>query len=140
MTDVYLKLQEDVASLVEATEDIRRQRRERFNDIQRNRDEAFQTHFDFRHVGAQTPTPNMSEPVSGLRGAVNASVAPEEAHQQPIPFEGSSNPNYNVGYVCVECLDREDLADLKWWPRLDNFKSHVRRKHPSANLQAVIQA
>lgn len=48
--------------------------------------------------------------------------------------------DYNVGYVCIECLDREDFADLKWWPRLDNFKVHVQRKHPSANVEAVIQA
>lgn len=64
--------------------------------------------------------------ISGTENAQEAAPAPAR--------------DYNVGYICVECLDREDLAGLKWWPRKDNFKSHVRRRHPDANLEVVIQA
>ena len=95
---------------------------------------------DFESAQAQTPISDVIEPAHEHQGAVDASVASEDAHQRPTSVEGSLSSDYNVGYVCVECMGLDDGTGLKWWPRLENFKEHVRRKHPYADLDLVIQA
>lgn len=46
-----------------------------------------------------------------------------------------------IGYVCVECPERSDSTQKrKWWPRLDNFKAHIRRKHDPTKEDELIQA
>ena len=45
------------------------------------------------------------------------------------------------GYVCAACSDngQDAAAANKLWPRLDSFKSHVRRKHSDWDETALIQ-
>ncbi|KAK3714142.1 hypothetical protein LTR37_007944 [Vermiconidia calcicola] len=45
-----------------------------------------------------------------------------------------------VGYICAACPDPSDGTNRKWWPRLDNFKAHIRRKHTDADEESLIQA
>lgn len=45
-----------------------------------------------------------------------------------------------IGYVCAACPDPSDGTSRKWWPRLDNFKAHIRRKHHDADEESLIQA
>ncbi|CAK1354625.1 unnamed protein product [Cercospora beticola] len=34
------------------------------------------------------------------------------------------------GYICQECVQKSEGRDRKFWPRRDNFKAHIRRRHP----------
>lgn len=43
-----------------------------------------------------------------------------------------------TGYICQVCIAEELSGADKWWPRLDNFMAHVRRKHEHWNLNNVI--
>lgn len=42
-----------------------------------------------------------------------------------------------VGFICVAC-EHVHPGEEKWWPRRDNFKSHIKRKHPELNVEQVI--
>ncbi|KAK5163767.1 uncharacterized protein LTR77_010440 [Saxophila tyrrhenica] len=44
-----------------------------------------------------------------------------------------------IGYICAACPDPTDGTHRKWWPRLDNFKAHIRRKHPGTDEERLIQ-
>ncbi|KAF2718150.1 hypothetical protein K431DRAFT_306277 [Polychaeton citri CBS 116435] len=49
------------------------------------------------------------------------------------------------GYICSSCNPpdkQQDAGDTpqKWWPRLDNFKAHIRRKHEDQDIGAIIEA
>ncbi len=44
-----------------------------------------------------------------------------------------------IGYICVACPEPSDGTTRKWWPRLDNFKAHIRRKHQDADEEQLIQ-
>ncbi|KAF2722465.1 hypothetical protein K431DRAFT_44607 [Polychaeton citri CBS 116435] len=61
-----------------------------------------------------------------------------ERHKKAVhnlkPRVGSS-----VGYVCSVC-QTTGIGDAKWWPRLDNFKAHILRKHKVADMQSVIES
>ncbi|KAF2479905.1 hypothetical protein BDY17DRAFT_28428 [Neohortaea acidophila] len=45
-----------------------------------------------------------------------------------------------IGYVCAACPDPGDGTSRKWWPRLDNFKAHIRRKHVDREEEGLILA
>ena len=53
-----------------------------------------------------------------------------------IPLVGKS-----AGFVCVACNSTQttQAAVPKFWPRRDNFKAHVKRKHPLEDLESVIR-
>ncbi|KAK3722238.1 hypothetical protein LTR37_002671 [Vermiconidia calcicola] len=44
-----------------------------------------------------------------------------------------------TGYICQACPPPANANRLKWWPRLDNFKAHIGRKHKSWNAQQLIE-
>ena len=43
------------------------------------------------------------------------------------------------GFVCAACVAAGAEKEPKWWPRLDNFKAHVSRKHKDWNQTLLIQ-
>lgn len=49
------------------------------------------------------------------------------------PTKGSGK-----GYICCACPVLPD-GTPKWWNRLDNFRSHVDRKHKDMNKQLVVR-
>jgi hypothetical protein len=51
-----------------------------------------------------------------------------------LPTVGST-----AGYICAACPP-EGNHPVKFWPRRDNFKAHVKRKHPKYNEAALIEA
>lgn len=43
------------------------------------------------------------------------------------------------GYVCAECPSPAFDHEKKYWPRKDNFKAHITRRHPSVNARDLIE-
>ncbi|KAK1047994.1 hypothetical protein LTS16_004841 [Friedmanniomyces endolithicus] len=43
------------------------------------------------------------------------------------------------GFICVACPAPQMGQRPKFWPRRDNFKAHVERKHPQVDLEHLIQ-
>lgn len=43
-----------------------------------------------------------------------------------------------TGYICAACPEPSDGSSRKWWPRLDNFKAHLRRKHAERDEEGII--
>ena len=43
------------------------------------------------------------------------------------------------GYTCKACPDPGPGGPRKWWPRNDNFRAHIRRKHLDWNMGWLIQ-
>lgn len=43
----------------------------------------------------------------------------------------------NTAYICQACP--QDDKHSKHWPRLDNFKAHINRKHQGCDVQALIK-
>lgn len=42
------------------------------------------------------------------------------------------------GYICYACPRPSPGTKEKWWPRLDNFKAHIQRKHKDWQMQSLI--
>lgn len=42
-----------------------------------------------------------------------------------------------VGFICVAC--EQSNPTQKWWPRKDNFQSHIRRRHPDWDLDTLVE-
>ncbi|KAK5722638.1 hypothetical protein LTR15_005870 [Elasticomyces elasticus] len=44
-----------------------------------------------------------------------------------------------LGFICRACPPPQPGQPPKYWPRRDNFKAHVKRKHNLADLERIIQ-
>lgn len=44
-----------------------------------------------------------------------------------------------AGYICAACVPDIDTPP-KFWPRRDNFKAHIKRKHPNHHEATLIEA
>nr|OQO24156.1 hypothetical protein B0A51_06249 [Rachicladosporium sp. CCFEE 5018] len=53
-------------------------------------------------------------------------------HNMP-PQKGSGK-----GYVCSACIAPPD-SEVKWWPRLDNFKAHIKRRHREMPVDHLVR-
>lgn len=68
-----------------------------------------------------------------------ATINDLERHRKSVhsllPAVGST-----AGYVCQACPMPDGGVSRKFWPRKDNFKAHIKRKHPEVNVARLVDA
>lgn len=44
-----------------------------------------------------------------------------------------------AGYICRACMQQSDGKETKFWPRRDNYKAHIKRKHTNWNEGQLLE-
>ena len=74
---------------------------------------------------------------------MSASLRTDEMDYQmdlSTPISNQQQRDSDMVYYCQECPEPTAGLRAKPWPRLDNFKAHIKRKHPKVDLDQLIQA
>ena len=87
-----------------------------------------------KHV-AQHVKPNRCEDPQCRRSIDGFGTANDLQRHYASVHPALANPSALAGYICVKCEETWPGITRKWWPRKDNFKSHVQRKHLPKNTK-----
>ncbi|KAF2172480.1 hypothetical protein M409DRAFT_50172 [Zasmidium cellare ATCC 36951] len=83
--------------------------------------------------------PHLCEEPNCERTKGFATINDLERHKKSVhsllPSVGSA-----AGYICAACPVPDGGSQRKFWPRRDNFKAHIKRKHPKYHEGQLIEA
>jgi len=80
----------------------------------------------------QHEKPFLCEEPGCTRSEGFATINDLQRHQVSVHRTSLSNAR-KTGYVCAACPAPAEGTVRKFWPRRDNFKAHIRRKHQHWN-------